>query len=150
MRSCPGHFGWDVLALFPERPQVLTVLRDPVELILSLYGYWRAHAHEGIFSPRNPTGADEAASRPIDELLLDPNSQLRANLGMMMGYLGGRRGRCRRSRSSMPPCSISILRVGGNHADARSGCAGASSHVRAQADDGGTSSPRHAQAPPAN
>jgi hypothetical protein len=84
-----GHFGWDVLDLFPERPQVLTVLRDPVELILSLYGYWRAHAHEGIFSPKIQQGADEAVSRSIDELLLDPNSQLRANLGTMMGYLAG-------------------------------------------------------------
>lgn len=84
-----GHFGWDALSLFPQRPQVLTVLRDPVEHILSLYGYWRAHADAGIFGPDAQRGANEAASRPVEALLLDPQSQLRASLGMMMTYLAG-------------------------------------------------------------
>lgn len=84
-----GHFGWDALSLFPQRPQVLTVLRDPVEHILSLYGYWRAHADAGIFGPAAQRGADEAASRPIDALLLDPESQLRTRLGMMTNHLAG-------------------------------------------------------------
>lgn len=85
-----GHFTWDVLALFPERPRVLTVLRDPVERALSAYGYWRANAHNGIFNRAAQVGADEAASNSIDDLLRDPNSSMRAILGAMTHYLAGK------------------------------------------------------------
>ena len=86
-----GHFVWDALAIFPERPRVLTVLRDPVELALSAYGYWRQRAQEGVFSPETQVGADEAASRTVDDLLLDPDSQLRSSFGVMTKYLAGRK-----------------------------------------------------------
>ncbi len=85
-----GHFDWDTLALFPERPAVLTVLRDPIELVLSTYRYWRAHAHEGVFGPAAQRGADEALAHSIDELLLDPKSQMRAILGIMTHFLAGK------------------------------------------------------------
>ncbi len=84
-----GHFDWDILGIFPERPRVLTVLRDPVDLVLSAYGYWRRRANEGVFSPGAQVAADEAASRTVDDLLLDPHSQLRANFGLMTNFLAG-------------------------------------------------------------
>jgi len=86
-----GHFDWDILAIFPESPRVLTVLRDPVDLVLSAYGYWRRWASEGVFSPTAQIGADEAMSRTVDDLLLDPTSQLRANFGLMTNFLAGRK-----------------------------------------------------------
>lgn len=84
-----GHFTWDKLAMFPEHPRVLTVLRDPVEQALSAYGYWRAHADEGIFNAETQIGADEAVAHKFEELLLNPSSRMRANLGMMTKYLAG-------------------------------------------------------------
>ncbi|CAN1724579.1 Sulfotransferase family protein [Hyphomicrobium sp. 1Nfss2.1] len=85
-----GHFTWDALDIFPEPPRVLTVLRDPVELALSAYGYWRAQADKGIFGPAAQAAADDALARSIDELLLDPQSRMRSNLGTMMFYLAGK------------------------------------------------------------
>jgi hypothetical protein len=84
-----GHFRWDTLSIFPEFPRVLVCLREPVEHALSLYGYWRANARKGVFSPQTQLDADETLARPVDDVVLDPTSRFRANLGMMTAFLAG-------------------------------------------------------------
>lgn len=87
-----GHFTWDALSLFPERPKVLTVLRDPVELALSLYGFGRARAKAGVFNEKAQEAADEYLARPVEDLIADPESLFRTNFGMMTYYLSAGAG----------------------------------------------------------
>ena len=84
-----GHFDWDILDLFPEPPRVLTVLRDPVDLALSAYGYLQVRAREGVFNPTAQAAANEAVARSVDDLVLDPGSRLRANIGITTNFLAG-------------------------------------------------------------
>lgn len=84
-----GHFNWDVLALFPRPPRVLTLVRDPIDVMLSLYAYWREWAPQGIFDPATQASADLAATHTIDQLLLDPTSGLRTSANLHLYYLAG-------------------------------------------------------------
>ncbi len=84
-----GHFNWDVLAHFPRPPRVLTLVRDPIELMLSLYAYWREWAPKRIFDAATQASADLAATHTIDELLLDPSSGLRTSANLHLYYLAG-------------------------------------------------------------
>jgi hypothetical protein len=85
-----GHLSWAAVGAFPEPPAVLTVLRDPVERALSVYSYLRVNAGAGIFDPGSEGTAQEAAMRPLGDMLLDRTSGLRHVVASnQVGYLSG-------------------------------------------------------------
>jgi hypothetical protein len=87
-----GHFTWSAVRAFPTPPAVLTVLRDPVEWALSFYSYLRGNAAAGIFEPTMQSLAEEAAARPLGDILLDRRSRLRRTIGpIQLGYLASDR-----------------------------------------------------------
>lgn len=96
-----GHLTWAAVATFPRPPAVLTVLRDPVERVLSFYAYLRQYGTAGIFGAGTQQLAGEALARPLDDILRDRASPLRAAFGPdQVDYLSteewGAYGRLRR------------------------------------------------------
>jgi hypothetical protein len=47
-RLVTGHVGFEVVPLFPERPRILTFLRDPVERAISNFYFYRQLGIEGM------------------------------------------------------------------------------------------------------
>jgi hypothetical protein len=76
-----GHLTWAAVAAFPHPPAVLTVLRDPVEWTLSFYSFLRERHMSGVLASDSQTLANEAATRSLDDLLLDPTSEMFAVIG---------------------------------------------------------------------
>ena len=83
-----GHLTWAAVEAMPEPPRVLTVIRDPIERALSVYGYFRENRDAGIFDSSSSPLAEEAASNSIDDLILNPRSAFRWAVGPLnVGYL---------------------------------------------------------------
>jgi hypothetical protein len=91
-----GHFTWSAVRAFPTPPAVLTVLRDPVERTMSTYGYLRQHVAAGIFDAVTQREAEEAAARPLADIVLDRGSLVRHVLApVQLGYLASDRPQLR-------------------------------------------------------
>jgi hypothetical protein len=73
-----GHLTWGAVALFPTPPAALTIIRNPIDRALSLYGYLRSQSATGALAAPSQRVAHEAATQSLDDLLLNPVSRFRA------------------------------------------------------------------------
>jgi hypothetical protein len=85
-----GHLTWAATAVLPASAGVLVLLRDPIERALSTISYLRQHVSAGIFEPMTQRLAQLAVERPLAELLLMRDGDLRISLGsLQVAYLSG-------------------------------------------------------------
>ena len=47
-RLIHGHLDYNFIKLLPKKPIIITMLRDPVERIISLYEYWKRNIEEWV------------------------------------------------------------------------------------------------------
>ena len=73
-----GHFDWSQFKYLPKTSRVITILRDPIDRILSLYRYWRSFSWE-YAEQRNDFGIQYAKSVGLHEFFFDAPLGIRAN-----------------------------------------------------------------------
>ncbi|BDG70334.1 sulfotransferase family 2 domain-containing protein [Roseomonas fluvialis] len=84
-----GHFNFDQVRLIPGPLFLVTVLRDPVERLMSSYLYWKRHTAEAVARP-GMEGPALARSAPLAEFLRNPHHQVQDSVNnTMTRYLAG-------------------------------------------------------------
>ncbi len=79
-RAIIGHNTWDdIMALAPLNPIFMTVLREPLARVLSLYHFWRSHRWEHI-EKFNLQGPRLAKTLPLDEFIESPALEAKLNI----------------------------------------------------------------------
>jgi hypothetical protein len=73
-----GHFDWSQLKYVPRNAKIITVLRDPVERILSLYKYWCSFPWD-YAEKTDDFGIQYAKTVSMDEFFFDAPLGIRAN-----------------------------------------------------------------------
>ncbi|MFM9105311.1 MAG: hypothetical protein ACKOWF_01265 [Chloroflexota bacterium] len=85
-----GHVRWDDAAALPGGWRIGTVLRDPLERLLSLYSFQRMRIALGMPWEASPALRREVAERSFASLARDPGSRFfRFTLPAQCLYLGG-------------------------------------------------------------
>lgn len=74
-RVFSGHFDAIDIEHFPGPQHRFTVLRDPVDRIVSLYDYWRAHKPEHV-DTHDLVGPRLAASMSFEEFVTEPDARI--------------------------------------------------------------------------
>jgi len=74
-RAFVGHFDIIDLGRFPVPQAVFTVLRDPVEMIVSLYDFWRAH-DPGFIEQHDLIGPRLARAMTFEEFVGDVDRRI--------------------------------------------------------------------------
>jgi hypothetical protein len=88
-RYFSGHFNFDQLRLIPGPLFIVTVLRDPVERLMSNYLFWKRHTEAAIARDRLE-GPAIARAVPLAEFLRNPHHQVQdAVNNTMTRYLAG-------------------------------------------------------------
>lgn len=75
-RLISGHFNWFEVGRVPGPKKVITVLRAPVERILSLYYFWKAHPAR-LVETANLLGPKLARSMSLAQFLASPEPMVR-------------------------------------------------------------------------
>lgn len=78
-RAFAGHFDVIDLESFPRPRAVFTVVRDPVEMLISLYDYWRAHEPSHV-ERHNLVGPRLASRCSFEEFVGDVDPRIVADL----------------------------------------------------------------------
>ena len=73
-----GHFDWAELKYAPRDAKIITILRDPVERIISLYKYWRSFSWE-YAEKKDDFGIQYAKAVSMEEFFFDAPLGIRAN-----------------------------------------------------------------------
>ena len=73
-----GHFDWSELGNLPKKSQIICLLRDPIDRIVSLYWYWRSFSWE-YAAENQDYGIAYAKSVGIEEFFFDAPLGIRAN-----------------------------------------------------------------------
>ncbi len=85
-----GHVRWDDAAALPGGWSIVTVLRDPLDRLLSLYSFQKMRIALGAPSDASPKLRRELAERSFADLANDPASRFfRFTLPTQTLYLGG-------------------------------------------------------------
>ncbi len=87
-----GHVRWnDIERIAPSTEWGrMTVLRDPIDRLLSLYSFQRARHAAGMLADASPALQREIGSREFADLAMDPRARFfRFTLPMQTLYLGG-------------------------------------------------------------
>ncbi len=80
-RFFAGHFTYQTVSALMPAATVFTFLRNPVDRIVSLIQYWRAHSWEWVKEhPAHSAGVAFAKTHTLLEILNSPAAVLRANL----------------------------------------------------------------------
>jgi hypothetical protein len=88
-RYFSGHFNFDQVRLIPGPLFIVTVLRDPVERLMSSYLYWRRHTAAAVARP-GMEGPAFARSSTLAEFLRNPHHQVQDSVNnTMTRYLAG-------------------------------------------------------------
>lgn len=77
-----GHFGAEDCSLI-EKPQYITLLRNPVDRVVSLYSYWRAQRGKYLGTPetdQNYAGVQLAINSSIDDFVRTQNPAILAEI----------------------------------------------------------------------
>lgn len=74
-----GHFDRNSIQRLPNRPRVITVLREPKSRILSLYYYWKSHRPE-VIEKQNLGGPRLAHQYGLLEFLRCPTPRIAPNI----------------------------------------------------------------------
>lgn len=74
-----GHFDRNSIRRLPNRPRVITVLREPKSRVLSLYYYWKSHRSE-VVEERNLVGPRLAHKYNLLEFLRCPTPSIAPNI----------------------------------------------------------------------
>ncbi len=88
-RYFSGHFNFDQVRLIPGPLFIVTVLRDPVERLMSNYLFWKRHTVEAITRDKLE-GPAIARAVPLRDFLRNPHHQVQdAVNNTMTRYLAG-------------------------------------------------------------
>ncbi|MBR0648083.1 sulfotransferase family protein [Roseomonas terrae] len=88
-RFFSGHYTFEQIRLIPGRSFVVTVLRDPVERILSTYYFWKRH-RAAVVEEHNLAGPAAARSNDLLGFLRSPIPEVRDSIeNTMVRYLAG-------------------------------------------------------------
>ncbi|MGI9253401.1 MAG: hypothetical protein ACR2J8_06625 [Thermomicrobiales bacterium] len=85
-----GHVRWDDAAVLPGGWQMITVLRDPLDRLLSLYSFQKMQIALGARTEASPVLRRELETRSFEDLAHDPAARFfRFTLPTQTLYLGG-------------------------------------------------------------
>lgn len=88
-RFFSGHFNFEQVRLIPGRTFIVTVLRDPVERILSTYYFWKRHP-ASVVSEHNLAGPAAARANDLLGFLRSDVPEVRDGIeNTMTRYLAG-------------------------------------------------------------
>lgn len=82
-RYISGHLNWHEVMRVPGPKQVVTALRDPVERILSLYYFWKAHPAQ-LVEGRNLEGPRLARAMSLPRFLASEEAIVRQHIDNTM------------------------------------------------------------------
>jgi hypothetical protein len=92
-RLIAGHNTYDDIAAMPIDPVYITMLRDPIKRVVSLYYFWRSHRSEYVekHDLRGPRLAKKLSFAEFIESD-EPQAQFNVNNGQARQFMNGLRG----------------------------------------------------------